>query len=892
MPVIIVEKGPEKGRTVEIKSGGRIVFGRDASCDFVMADTSCSRRHFGIAEKDGRFILKDLGSTHGTTLNGNTVGTKELADGDAIVAGETVLTFAIDKTVGRGLIGKTIAGYQIEERLGRGGMGTVYRAKQVALDRDVALKVLSAKFSKDKTFINRFFKEAQAAARLNNPNVVQVYDVREEKGLYIISLEMMNDGTIQDLATTDGQLEIAHVLEIAKDAAKGLVYAEKKSIVHGDIKPDNLMRNSDGHVKISDLGLARDAGDIAHQGEEGIFGTPHFISPEQAQGKAVDSRSDIYSLGATLYRLIAGKTPFVGSSVREIILAQINEEPPNLKELRPDCPQDLIDLIAVMMAKNPDERFESAETLLNGIESLGSTGNLETVSSGRTKIAMFALVVVLGGSAAAFFGLKDDKPPANNDDNKTVVVNTGKSASDLERDRQIKLQERKLEVKGLLLKANSFEVHLGQQGKGKSRDVPSLEQLKQKFQAVVQAGPEVSEAGEARRRITEIDNEIAEIKIAAKKSAAQAAAERATADKIFATLEATLTTKIKNREFVAAFGLMSAGKENLAGTAHEANLPALETKVRNALKTASKTLKQDVQKKLEVADFIGAKKLLNDFLTAIVGSASDDTPPEIVKAEVKAAKAQLNTVAATELTKKEADRKLDQSTLLKSLQSFYIACEKKYDLEKSKRSIAAMKAALQTNHFDDRVQQVEYSLARALALRQAVIDAITSASREVLTLSGSREIPSGKIIKADNKKFVVQKRSKKTENISWIDLEPATLYRQLFRKFCDNTRDRIDLCTWLVDCGLLEEAAEIAKKLKATDYSAHESEVRDLFLRLEIETAAAHALTEIRDLYTKAKNGKGNSAWFRIESRLRAFVSDFRDTRSFLLHSDGRTPLD
>jgi hypothetical protein len=409
MGYLAIENGKSRGERRELVSGGKITFGRDPKADLAVEDVLCSRRHFEVLEQGGKVILRDLGSSNGTFVNGARVdGEVALVNGDAIHAGESEFTW-IDEpaTQGRGLVGKTLGGYKIGERVGRGGMGTVYRATQVSLNRVIALKILTPKVSKDPAFVRRFQQEAQAAGRLNHPNIVQVYDVGSDKDLHFYSMEFIENGTVQDLATKQGALDPDLALAIVTDAARGLEYAEKKNIVHRDIKPDNLMINAEGVVKINDLGLAHDvAGDEA--GGE-IFGTPHFIAPEQARGEKVDSRSDLYSLGATFYRLLTGANPFQGENVQEILRKQIEEDPTPLREVKREIPAALEAIVLKLMKKAPEDRYQSATALLQDLERAAGGGGS---AKKRSLLWAAAVTLLLGGGAAYwFFGRPPEPKP-------------------------------------------------------------------------------------------------------------------------------------------------------------------------------------------------------------------------------------------------------------------------------------------------------------------------------------------------------------------------------------------------------------------------------------------------------------------------------------------------
>jgi len=383
-----------KGKSLKLVPGKRYVFGRDPANAVTLDDPLTSRRHFEIRGEEKVFRLVDLESTNGTFLNDEKTESAALRVGDKIQAGDTIVSFLTDQKeeTAQGLVGKTIGGYKILERVGRGGMGTVYKANQLSLNRIVAFKVLSARLLKDDKFIDRFKSEARAAGGLNHPNIVQVYDVGTDGGLHFFSMEFMDGESVQDQLGSDGKLTWEDALDVLLQSSRALIFAERKDIIHRDVKPDNLMRTSDGQVKLADLGLARKAS--SSDQEEGIFGTPHFISPEQAQGKEIDNRADLYSLGATAYRLLAGRTPFQGSNVKDIITQQITAEPPPLKQFSPEAPDELIAVVGKLMEKEPDDRYENAEQLGSDLEKIRLKYHLKVTGNGGGGKGVLVAVLV------------------------------------------------------------------------------------------------------------------------------------------------------------------------------------------------------------------------------------------------------------------------------------------------------------------------------------------------------------------------------------------------------------------------------------------------------------------------------------------------------------------
>ncbi|MCX6901779.1 MAG: protein kinase [Verrucomicrobia bacterium] len=262
----------------------------------------------------------------------------------------------------------TIAGYEIVEKVGQGGVGTVYRARQPMLDRTVALKVLAPHLAGDAEYVARFRREATAAAQLNHEGIVTIYSAGEHSGTHYIVMEFVEGETLAHRLERHGRLEPTEAVAICVYLAEALRYAwEKARIIHRDIKPDNIFLSTKGEVKLGDLGLARCVGgDSTHVTQHGTaWGTPHYMSPEQARGECdLDLRSDIYSLGCTLYCIASGQTPYDGADVFSVMNKHVNEPPPDILTVLPTCPMPLVDLLAKMLAKHRNERYQNYDELL------------------------------------------------------------------------------------------------------------------------------------------------------------------------------------------------------------------------------------------------------------------------------------------------------------------------------------------------------------------------------------------------------------------------------------------------------------------------------------------------------------------------------------------------
>lgn len=373
MPRIIAERGPDRGSAWSIREEGVLLIGRDSGAQIALRDEETSRRHCQLEFRSGQWLIRDLESTNGVIVNGEEIsGPTVLKHNDHIEVGVTYLTFLSDDDP---LLGAVIGGCRIEQRIGRGGMGTVYRARQKSLDRPVALKILSEKYTSNRQFIDLFIREARSAGRLSHPHIVQVYDVGNELNQHFFTMELVAGGSVEKIIDETGAIPTDQALRYARDAARGLEYAEKQNIVHRDIKPGNLMIAIGGAVKIGDLGIARntDESGVAYQ-KDGVSGSPHYIAPEQARGEAIDQRADIYSLGATLFHCLAGRTPYRGAGAREVILKQIEAKaPPSLAEVSPGTPGEVCELVERMMSPKPENRPQDARVLGEELDALIST---------------------------------------------------------------------------------------------------------------------------------------------------------------------------------------------------------------------------------------------------------------------------------------------------------------------------------------------------------------------------------------------------------------------------------------------------------------------------------------------------------------------------------------
>ncbi len=271
------------------------------------------------------------------------------------------------------LSGQRLGGYRLVRRLGSGAMADVYLAEQESLGRQVAVKVLRPETLRHPSAVQRFSQEARAAAALVHGNIVQIHEVACIDGIYFLAEEYVAGPTLKAWLASRGPLDARQSLAVLAHVGSALARSAEQGVVHRDIKPENLLVTPSGEVKVADFGLARvlataDGLDLTQDGM--TLGTPLYMSPEQAEGKAVDSRSDLYSLGATVYHLLAGRPPFLGATSLAVALAHIKEPPVPIAHVRPDVPVGLSDIIDRLLCKRPADRFADPTELLHAVEAV------------------------------------------------------------------------------------------------------------------------------------------------------------------------------------------------------------------------------------------------------------------------------------------------------------------------------------------------------------------------------------------------------------------------------------------------------------------------------------------------------------------------------------------
>ena len=326
------------------------------------------------------------------------------------------------------MIGRTISHYKILEKLGQGGMGVVYKAEDTKLDRTVALKFLGDHLTAHEELRQRFIREAKAAASLDHANICTVYEIGEDAGKTFIAMAYLGGPTLEK-RLDEGPLPIEDAVRYGAGLAAGLAAAHNAGVVHRDVKPSNIVvseakSGQDSQAVLMDFGLAQLARETTKLTQEGsTIGTAGYMSPEQAQGSEVDHRSDIWSLGAVLYEMVAGRSPFGGDYQQAVLYAVINEQPEPLNAVRPDVPAELERIVNKTLAKKPGDRYQSADELtadLRALQRLQESGSDMAAAPPPKNASRWAVpaaaAVVLAAGAGFWFagGPAPEPPPAEN----------------------------------------------------------------------------------------------------------------------------------------------------------------------------------------------------------------------------------------------------------------------------------------------------------------------------------------------------------------------------------------------------------------------------------------------------------------------------------------------
>src|SRR6266545_697391 len=296
--------------------------------------------------------------------------------------------------------------YRIVRKLGSGGMANVYLAEDQELGRRVAIKILNDRHAGDEQFVERFRREAKNAAGLSHPNIVSIYDRGEAEGTYYIAMEYLDGRSLKELILSRGPAPVSVAVDYARQILSALRFAHRNGIVHRDIKPHNCLVDAEGHVKVTDFGIAR-AGASQMTEAGSIIGTAQYLSPEQARGTQVDQRSDLYSLGIVLYEMLTGNVPFNGDSPVEIAMKHLSATPPPLSAKRPDIPKSLEMVVLRALAKDPAARYQSTDEMDADLERVGRGHGVsrETEDAGTTAPAADGRLLRLPRAGAATLGL-------------------------------------------------------------------------------------------------------------------------------------------------------------------------------------------------------------------------------------------------------------------------------------------------------------------------------------------------------------------------------------------------------------------------------------------------------------------------------------------------------
>ena len=315
--------------------------------------------------------------------------------------------------------------YRVVRKLGGGGMADVYLCEDLTLGRNVAIKVLLQRYLNDPTFVERFRREAKAAAGLNQQNLVSIYDWGEVDGTYYIAMEYVEGETLKDLIRRRGRLSGNEAVLVGMQLLAAIDFAHRSGIIHRDIKPQNVMIDTAGTAKVMDFGIAR-AGDSGMTEAGSILGTAQYLAPEQAKGYPVDERSDLYSVGVVLYEMLTGTVPFKGDSAVTVALKHVNEVPVEPAELVPGLPYSLNQIVLKAMAKDPADRYQSAAEFGRDLRSAREGGPVQAAAfdagGERTRVMTAGMAGMAGSDTAMQTSVLDQAPPPRRKKSKWPII--------------------------------------------------------------------------------------------------------------------------------------------------------------------------------------------------------------------------------------------------------------------------------------------------------------------------------------------------------------------------------------------------------------------------------------------------------------------------------------
>ena len=398
---LVVTHGPDAGRTFSLDDGTSLLVGRGQDATAQLTDPHCSRNHFQLQVQGDQIQLKDLGSRSGTIVNSSAVDEKRLGPGDVIQIGQTQLrvegpgmadqTVAIDDTeIVSGnldsMVGKKIHHYKIDSIISRGATSIVFRAHDTEKDREVALKVLLPEISTDEEEMQRFIRAMKTMHPIKHPNIIRILNAGKTGDHVWVALEFVDGESVAAMIQrigSVGMLDWRHAFRVCLHISRALEEAAEHQIVHRNITPENILVTKEGGVaKLGDMMLAKalegtKAEQITRPGQ--LVGPIPFMPPERTTGSnEADCRSDIYSLGATVYALLTGRPPVEGSSLPDLIMKIRDEEPTKPKEFQLSIDDMFEGVVMRMLAKRPDERFQHPSSLVKELERIAKFQNLET----------------------------------------------------------------------------------------------------------------------------------------------------------------------------------------------------------------------------------------------------------------------------------------------------------------------------------------------------------------------------------------------------------------------------------------------------------------------------------------------------------------------------------